>query len=214
MDPRVKPAGGALFFGDPPMTNGPSQINGHIGAAAAAPGRKGDLKQRAIHEVKTLFVMFLYLWALLAVFVLHESIVLAQRGISFTGFGVAGVNALILAKIMLVADNLHLARGLKDKPLIYPVLYQSAAFAVVFVCFHVLEKVIGGFFGGHTVSQSISAIDGGHIMRIVSAGAIVTIALIPFFAFRELGRVIGERELHALIFTRGAKAGAQRELSG
>jgi hypothetical protein len=32
------------------------------------------------------------------------------------------------------------------------------------------------------------------------------IALIPFFAFRELSRVYGEAELNALIFTRGTKA--------
>jgi hypothetical protein len=39
-------------------------------------------------------------------------------------------------------------------------------------------------------------------------GIILSIALMPFFAFREIGRVIGERELHALIFTDGAEAAA------
>ena len=39
-------------------------------------------------------------------------------------------------------------------------------------------------------------------------GMIMFVALIPFFAFKEIGRVIGERELHALIFKRGTKTGA------
>ena len=36
---------------------------------------------------------------------------------------------------------------------------------------------------------------------------IMFVALIPFFAFKEIGRVIGERELYSLIFTRGTKKG-------
>jgi len=31
---------------------------------------------------------------------------------------------------------------------------------------------------------------------------IITVLLIPFFAYREIGQVLGERELHSLIFTR------------
>ena len=39
-------------------------------------------------------------------------------------------------------------------------------------------------------------------------GMIMFVALIPFFAFKEIGRVIGERELYSLIFKRGTKTGA------
>jgi hypothetical protein len=189
------------------MTDG-QQIDAHAGVAEGGRQTKRDLKERAVHEIRTLVVMFVYLWVLLGVFVLHESIVLAQHHISFTMLGVAGINAIILAKIMLIADDLHLARGLKDKPLIYPILYQSAAFAAVFICFHVLEKIVGGLLGGETLSQSIPIIGGGSIKGILSVSVIVMVALIPFFAFKELARVIGARELHALLFTRGAEAGA------
>lgn len=193
------------------MTDG-QQINAHAGMAEGDRQTKRNLKERAVHEVKTLAVMFIYLWILLGVFVLHESIVLAEHHINFTMLGVAGLNALILAKIMLIADDLHLARGLKDKPLIYPILYQSGAFAIVFVCFHVLEKTVGGLLGGETLSQSIPIIGGGSIKGIVSVSVIVMVALIPFFAFKELARVIGARELSALLLTRGAEAGALQSL--
>jgi len=45
---------------------------------------------------------------------------------------------------------------------------------------------------------------------------IISILLIPFFAFREIGQVIGERELHSLIFTRKRSlfAGAAQQLGG
>ena len=41
--------------------------------------------------------------------------------------------------------------------------------------------------------------------RSVFVGIIPSAALIPFFAFREIGRVNGERGSHSLIFTDGAK---------
>jgi hypothetical protein len=44
------------------------------------------------------------------------------------------------------------------------------------------------------------------LQGIVSVGAIVFVSLIPFFAFREIGRVIGKRELWSLLFSRGTKA--------
>jgi hypothetical protein len=52
------------------------------------------------------------------------------------------------------------------------------------------------------------AIGGGSLSGVFLVGIILSVALIPFFAFREIGRVLGERELHSLIFTDGAKAAA------
>ena len=56
---------------------------------------------------------------------------------------------------------------------------------------------------------SIPSIGGGTPSGVFFVGVILAVALIPFFAFREVGRVIGERELHSLMFTDGAKAAFQ-----
>ena len=44
----------------------------------------------------------------LTLFALHESIVLAKHEIDYRGYGMALVNAWVLAKVMLVADDLNL----------------------------------------------------------------------------------------------------------
>ena len=54
---------------------------------------------------------------------------------------------------------------------------------------------------------SIPSFGGGGLKGISAVGMIMFVALIPFFAFKEIGRVIGERELYSLIFTRGTKKG-------
>ena len=129
-------------------------------------------------------------------------------GLRFYGFAL--VNALILGKVMLVAEDLHFADWFKERPLIYPILCKAVAFSVLFLVFDVVEEVLVGIFKGKTIDESIPSIGGGSLSGVFFVGIILAVALIPFFAFRAVGRAIGERELHALMFTGGPKAAAFR----
>ena len=150
--------------------------------------------------------MFLYLWVLFGLFVIHQSIILAQEHINYKAQGFAIINALILAKVMLIGEDLHLGKRFEDKPLIYSIFYKSLVFAVFFIGFHIIEEVVVGVIRGRTIAQSFPAIGGGSLQGILSVGAIVFVALIPFFAFREIGRVIGKSELWFLLISRGKRA--------
>ena len=187
------------------MSADPAPVN----TAAPAPdlrkphGRKRKLLTRVIDEAKKFAGMALYLWVLFGLFVLHERIVLAKHNIDYKFYGFAVVNALVLAKVMLIAEDLGLGERFKSRPLVYPILYKSVLFAIVFLCFDVIEEVLVGVVQGKTIFASVPSIGGGSASGIISVGVIIAVALIPFFAFREVGRAIGERELRALLFTRG-----------
>jgi hypothetical protein len=60
-------------------------------------------------------------------------------------------------------------------------------------------------WSGRTIAQSFPDIGGGSLKRILSMGANLFVALIPFFAFREISRVIGPGELWSLLLNRGAR---------
>ena len=165
--------------------------------------RKPNLSQRALDEVKKFWVMLLYLFLLFALLNIHKSIILAEHQIPFSDYGFALVNALILAKVMLVAENLHLGSRFEGSPLVYPILFKSIVFAIVLICFHILENVVVGMWHGMTMMQSIPGVGGGGLKGVFSAGAIMAVALIPFFAFREISRVVGASKLVSLVFTRG-----------
>jgi len=62
-----------------------------------------------------------------------------------------------------------------------------------------------GTFRGKTISQSIDAIGGGTLEGILSVGVIIFVVLIPFFAFREMTKVVGNREMRDLLFVRRTK---------
>jgi hypothetical protein len=87
-----------------------------------------------------------YLWLCFGLFVLYKSLILAEQNIDYTGYGLAVVKALVLGKVILVAEGLQLAERHQDKPLIYPTLYKSLVFFVVLVLFSVFEEIVRGFF--------------------------------------------------------------------
>jgi cytochrome c oxidase subunit IV len=173
---------------------------GQLETGTIADGSKASLKTRALHEVRRFAVMFLYLWLILGLYVLSEKVALAQRGTLVTAQGFALVNALILAKVMLIVEDLNLLRWIRPRPLIYPIVCESLLLSLLFICFHVLEKVIGGLLAGRSVAESVPAIGGGGIVGLVSVAVMLFVALIPFFAFKHVARELGQGRLNAMLF--------------
>lgn len=165
------------------------------------------LKTGAIDETRELFGIFIYLWVLLSLFSLHKALVLNEESLIYhQGFAI--INALALAKVILVAELFHIGDKLKNRPLIYPIMFKSAVFAVILLCFHMIEETLIGVLHGKTLSQSIPNIGGGKLQGILMVGIIMFVVLMPFFAFRELGRAIGTEQLRSLLFGGETKAGA------
>jgi hypothetical protein len=165
----------------------------------AEPSR--SLKQKAYQGLKEYLAISCYLWLVFGLFVLYKSVLQAGPHDSFVAHGVALFNALALGKVMLVAQELNFANQFKGKPLIYPTLFKSAAFAVVLGFFKILEEAGIGWYHGKTFSQSIAEIGGGTLVGILVLTGILGIVLIPFFAFTELRQVFGEDRLMRLFFT-------------
>jgi hypothetical protein len=162
-------------------------------------GIKRSLKQTAIIEFKQFVAIFLYLWLLFALFEYHKSIVLAQHNIDYKPYGFAFINAFVLAKVMLVAEKLNLGRKLRHRPLVFPILYKSIIFALILMSFEMVEETIVGVFRGKSVAESIPNIGGGTFAGLAIVAGIASVSLIPFFAYREVGRIIGRDELRAIL---------------
>lgn len=146
--------------------------------------------------------MAAYLFAIFAVFQLHEYVVLADQHISYTRWGFALINALILAKVMLVADDLRLGTWRSPWAPIYSVPLRSLLFALVFIVFDIVEKIFVGAFHGRPISESLPTYGGGGVLGTVLVGVIVSVALVPFFAIVEISRAMGPGELVKLLLKR------------
>lgn len=163
------------------------------------------LAARGVEELRRFLIMFVYLWVVFGLFVLNEAVILGRTNVSFLAQGFALINAAILAKVMLVAEDLKLGRRFDHLPMIYPIAYRASLFAIVFVVFHALEETVVGMFGGKSAAASVPTIGGGTWLGIACVWAIIAVSLLPFFALREISQILGEGRLWALMFHRGSK---------
>jgi hypothetical protein len=189
-----------------PPANGETNHDDAAAAPVAEPDRdKPSLRARLLKELKSFLIIFSYLWLVFFVFMMHEWTVLASHQISFRFYGLAVLNALVLGKIMLIAEDLHFADRFEVKPLIYPIAYKSIAFTVLLMAAYIVEEIAVGLFHGKTVAESFPEIGGGGLAGVLTTAAIMCVALVPFFSFREIARVVGETEFRILML------GAPRE---
>ena len=168
---------------------------------------KSTLKQKARQGLKNYLILACYLWVVFALFVLYRSIILSEYRIPFALHGFALVNALVLAKVILVAQE-FVGECLNDLPLIYTTVFKSVAFAVLLGCLKIIEETLRGLYRGLSYNESILvAVGGGTLTGALVFMAILAVVLIPFFAFTELGCVLGEEKLRTLLFTPRPTAG-------
>ncbi len=144
--------------------------------------------------------MALYLWLIFGLFALYRSVILAEVHVEGAAKGFALINALVLAKVMVVAKELRLGESDYDAPLIYPTLVKSALFSVLLAAFKILEEAAVGLYHGQSFQQSIAALGGGTLQGILCLTALLFVMLIPFFGITELQRVLGEGKLAQLFF--------------
>ena len=162
-------------------------------ADPAGAGDKKSLEERAVSELKEYAVITAYLWLLFALFSLHKELV---QGLDISAWqqGFAIMNALIFGKVILIGQALEVGKGLERRALVWVVLGKSLTFAILLLAFHLVEEAIRAWFEGKPLSEAFADL-GGTLPGLLSYAAIFFVALIPFFAFREAGRVLGNGAL-------------------
>lgn len=157
------------------------------------------LLTRAVDQARQFLWIFLYLWVLFALFVMNEIVILNQHGMTVAMHGFAVFNAFVLAKVMLVVEDLRLGRWLEEKPLVYPIIFEAFLIAAIFLAFHVMERTVMALIGGKSLRDSVPAIGGGGFLATVCVALVLFVSLIPFFAFKHLSRAIGPRKVRSIL---------------
>lgn len=162
--------------------------------------KKGSLKQKVFHEMVEYWINVVYLTLMFAAFTQYRRWVLAAHDIAYTNYGVAVIEALILAKVVMIGGVFRLGRGLEHKPLIYPTVYKTAVFTLFVGVFSVIEDAIKGLWKGTGLMGGLAEFFGKGTHGLLADVLVVFVAFIPFFAVKELGRVLGEKKIRTLFF--------------
>src|SRR5262249_12932092 len=169
---------------------------------------KAGIRERFIHEMKRYLVMVVFLFFFFGAFTAYRRLILASYEIDYVDYGWALIKALVLGKVILIGELLHVGERFEERPLIVSTLWKTLMFGLLILAFGVLERRVGAWIHTRTVLEdfNFAGPDGYELLARIP---LQVVALVPLFAFRELGRVLGEERLEALFF-RGPAAQPSR----
>jgi hypothetical protein len=174
---------------------------------------KASLKHRLAHELRRLLAIFLYLAVFFLVLRLYTKLVLQEYRLNYVAEGLTLLKALALAKIILTGEALRLGERLRDRPLIVPTVYKTLLFSTFALIFEILEHLILGWVHGKGPGEVVTELLEHGWAHVFAHTLVVFVAFLPFFAFRETERALGEGTVRDLFLKprATAKVGAARQ---
>jgi hypothetical protein len=163
---------------------------------------KAPLREKAGEELREFIVLTAYLYICFAAVIYFKAAVLQAHDVAYAHLGLAIVKAALCAKFMLLGRVFHMGERFRNLPLIVPTLYRSFVFLLLLGVLTFIEEIIVGAIHDRTALDSISGIAGGTFHEKVATILIIFLILVPYFAFRSLGEIVGDKTLVQLFFER------------
>jgi hypothetical protein len=158
------------------------------------------------HELRELIpvtVFFLVSFQLLA---LTQALMLEEYGIRATAFLGAAIAALVVAKVVVIADHLPLVNRFPDKPLMYNVLWKTAIYFVASLAVRYAEHVIHFWRQtGDFATANRRLADEVVWPHFLAVQLWLLILLLVYCALRELVRALGRERVMQMFFRSAVK---------
>lgn len=168
--------------------------------------KTGSWKEKFFREMAEYLINAIYLSLVFAAFTQYRRLVLAAHDIIYTNYWVAVIQALILGKVIMIGALFRLGRSLEQGPLIYSTLYKAVVFTFLVLVFNLIEHVIKGLWTGKGLAGGFAEFLDRWPHELLAGSLVIFVALIPFFAVKELGRVLGQEKIRTLFFRKVDRA--------
>ena len=167
-----------------------------------------SIQQKLKHELKEVLAISAYLALFFGAVATYRLMLPEPPATAPVAYGFALVKALVLAKVILLGRMLGVASALEDRPLIVPTLYKVLLFGMFAFVFETLEHIAGGMMHGKQAAEVLHEVVSGHGGVLLARTLVVLAAFLPFFAFTEVSRVLGEGRLREMFLRRRADGSA------
>jgi hypothetical protein len=161
-----------------------------------------SLKTKLLHELKEMLVVSLYLAFFFCAVATYRLLLPEPPAPALEVYGFALVKALVLAKVILLGRMMRVTRVFDNRPLIVPTFYKVALFGAFAFAFEALEHLAGGLIHGRHANEVFRDAIDGRAAEIMARTLVVLAAFVPFFAFTEVSRVVGEGRLREIFLCR------------
>lgn len=162
-----------------------------------------NLKGRVRHELRAYLIITLFFSVVLGVFTIYRRQILGEAGVSYSHYGISLIQALILAKIVLIGDamNLKLIGG-AGRSIFELAVLRSFLFALLVWLFTILEHVVEGLIRRMDWAEIAHSFVQHGLHEMVARVIMMFAAFLPFFALWELRLRLGPRRFFDLWFSK------------
>ena len=154
-------------------------------------------------DVRSFLATAAYLYACFGLLLLYKAMLLHERGVDYTPYGLAAGKALLLAKFVLIGDKLRLGAHSEGHSRIYLIIRKSALFLLLIIALSVVEEAIVGVLHDRSVGDTLIGLGHGRLGEIIATSLLLFLVLIPYFAYREIDMMLGEGKLLEMLRRRG-----------
>jgi len=158
-----------------------------------------NLGHKLKHEIQQLIPVTLFFFIAFQLLAFTEAMMLEQYGIRVSVFLKATVGALVVAKVVLIADHLPLINRFPDKPLIYNVAWKTTIYFVASVFIRYVEHLIDSWHEAGGFSEANRRLLDNMVWPHFWCVQLWLLILLPLYcALRELVRALGRDRIAGL----------------
>jgi hypothetical protein len=161
--------------------------------------RGRNVRERVKHELEQYLIVATFLFFFFGSVTTYRRLVLAEYHIGYFEYGWGLVKALIMAKVILVGELLHIGKRFERGALAWSILWKTLIFGLFILAFAVGEHAIAALLHHRPLREEFR-LGGPHGLELLARIQLEVVALLPLFAFKELARVLGEGKVSALLF--------------
>jgi hypothetical protein len=162
------------------------------------------MKNKAVHEASELLWLFLYLAFFFCSLAAYSMLLLKEASVTQSlTFGFALINALVIAKVILIGEYAHVGRKFENSSVLATAVIKAFLYSCLVLAFHFLEEGIKGLIHGKELGSAFHEV---RIDDLAGRTLIVFCTFVPLFAFREIRSVMGDQEFNALLLKKRTTA--------
>jgi hypothetical protein len=163
-------------------------------------------REKVRHELTELIPVTLFFLVSFQLLAITQALMLEEYGIRATTFVAATIAALVVAKVVVIADHFPLVNRFPDRPLMYNVIWKTAIYLVASLAVRYAEHVI--HFWRQT--GNVAAANRRLFQEVVwphfwGVQLWLLILLFIYCTLRELVRALGRERVMRMFFRTPAK---------
>jgi hypothetical protein len=171
----------------------------------AGRGRWARLRSILVHEFRKLLPPTIFFFVGFNLILFSKRLLLADYLIQFSGFLLATTAALVVGKVVLIADTMPFLRRFDRAPLAQPILFKTVVYSILVSAVRLLEAFVhyliqdGRVGAGGFLDELLGSFSWDHF--IVTQMWILVLFLV-YVTASEVNGLIGDGELFKILFTR------------